>query len=160
MKRSNLLLVFLILIINNGCKETRVKQDESLISIYTPSPTQDMSCRQTIQKLYSIESYCPDNLIALQQLFTKDFNQQYKPSLDRCNEINKYSITKLLSPGDNDFPATINESNALDTLIYYVEIEIESKSGMPLGNTPSAAWIYMKVNELGQCQIDKITGGG
>jgi hypothetical protein len=150
----------LIFFANTGCKETRIKQDESLRPIYTPSPTEDISCRQTIQKLYSIESYCPDNLIALQQLFTEDFNQQYKPSLNRCNAINKYSITKLLSPGENDFPASINESHTLDTLIYYVEIEIESKSEMPLGNTPSPAWIYMKVNELGQCQIDKMTGGG
>lgn len=160
MNQLKSLLAFLILFTVNGCNPRRVEQDKSLLSNHTPSPSQDIACRQTIKKLYSIESYCPNNLIALQQLFTENFNQKYKPSLDRCNQINKYNIIKLLSPNDNNFPATINEADALDTLFYYVEVEIESKSGTALGNNPSSEWIYLKVNELGQCKIDKITGGG
>lgn len=143
---KKLLLVFLILLINSGCKGTQDNQDRS--------------CRETIQKLYSLESYCPDNLIALQQLFTEEFNQQYKPSLDRCTEINEYTITKLLSSNDNDFPSTNYETNTPNVLIYYIEVKIESKSGIPLGNVPSPAWIHMKINEINQCQIDEITGGG
>jgi hypothetical protein len=160
MRQSRLLLLaLLILIMNNGCKETRIQQDEYPTSIHTPNPVLDMSCRQTIQKLYSIESYCPNNLTALQQLFTENFNQQYPPSLNRCNEVSKYSITKLLSQNEIDFPTTMDHANLAGTLLYYVEIEVESKSGMALGNNPTSGWIYMKVDEVGQCKIDRMTGG-
>lgn len=160
MKQIRLLLPFLVLLISSNGTQTRIGQNKTLTSTSTLDSAQDKSCRQTIQRLYSVEEYCPNNLEALQQLFTEEFNQKYKPSLDRCNQVNKYHIIKLLSISDKDFPATINAANSTGSLIYYVEIETESKSGMALGNNPSALWIYMKVNGSDQCKIDEITGGG
>ncbi|MBI5932805.1 MAG: hypothetical protein HY867_03785 [Chloroflexi bacterium] len=124
---------------------------------------QDASCRQTIQKLYSLETYCPNNLEALRQLYTENFVQYYQPSLDRCNDdISSYRIVSLLSQNDADFPHIYNPypASAPDTLVYYAVVEIEMKSvGRPVPS-PASLWLSMRVDESGDCKVDQISGGG
>lgn len=161
MKRIRPFFFFLLIFaVNYGCAKIPSIQAEALQTPTSENSLQDISCKDTIQKLYSIEAYCPNNLTVLQQLFTKEFNEQYKPSLERCNQVKNYSIVKLLSPRDKDFPATIIENDNPNALVYYVEFETESTSGVTLDNNPSIVWIYMKADRIGQCKIDDISGGG
>ena len=157
MKRSNLLLLVLLLsLLNGGCGQARNKAEDA------SALAQDTSCRQTIQKLYSLETYCPSNLEALRQLYTENFVQYYQPSLDRCNDIRSYRIVSLLSQNDADFPHIYNPypSSAPNTLVYYAVVEIEMKSeGRPIPS-PSPLWLSVQVDESGGCKVDQISGGG
>ena len=123
---------------------------------------QDASCRQTIQKLYSLETYCPNNLEALRQLYTDNFLQQHQPSLERCNDISSYKIISLLSPNDADFPHIYNPypSSAPNALVYYAVVEIEMKSEGRPTPSPAPVWLSTQVDESGACKADQISGGG
>jgi hypothetical protein len=157
MKQSKLIfLVLLLVLLNSSCNTVQNKPEN------TPSSARDASCQQTIQKLYSLETYCPSNLEALRQLYTENFLQQHQPSLDRCNDVSKYAIVRLLSQNDADFPSIYNPypSSAPDALVYYAEVEIEMKSeGMPVGS-PASLWLFMQADDSGGCKVDQISGGG
>lgn len=157
MKYLRIAVVVFVMILSNGCN----------VNSTTPSPIensnieQDKVCRETIQKLYEIETYCPNNLEARQNLFTDSFNKNYPPSLKICQDIQSYKIVKMLSSDDPNFPLRPNHKKPSDSLEYFLEIEIKSQPGKPFGGSgPSYAWIQMKINEVGECKVDDISGGG
>ncbi len=120
----------------------------------------DRACRQTIQKLYSLGTYCPDNLLALQNLFTEGFNRQNKLTLERCTEVSSYKVLTLLSENEPGFFNNPDDSKLPGTMEYLAKITITSKSGNSLGNNPSFVWLHMKTDDAGNCKIDNLHGGG
>lgn len=154
--RIHFFTLLALLLINSNCRLA-----SSLATKASPlGINEDNACRQTIQKLYSIETYCPDNLTALQSLFTDDFNRQSKFTLERCDEISRYEILTLVPEDDADFPENPNDPEPPGVVEYFAKINIVSKSGNALGNNPALVWLHMKVDESGQCKIDNIHGGG
>jgi len=114
MKFSRVLFLF-FLIICSGCNSSPSKVSDDKVF-------QDKACRQTIQNVYSTEFYCPNNLEALKSLYSDSFNQNFLPSLDRCETISSYTILKLLSSNDANYPKTPNSQIANGPLMYYAEI--------------------------------------
>ncbi len=139
-----------LMLIGDGCQST----DSVAVK------DADEACRQTIQKLYSTETYCPDNLIALQNLFTEDFNRQNKLTLERCAEVSSYKALTLFSENGPGFFNHPDGFKSPDTMEYLAKITITSKSGNSLGNNPSFVWLHMKTDDAGNCKIDDIHGGG
>ncbi len=147
-------LALFFLIICSGC-------NSSLNQVSDNKVLQDKACRQTIQNLYSTEFYCPNNLKALQALFTDSFRQRFPVTLDRCNDISHYKITKLLSSSDPNYPKVPDSPIAENALMYYVEVEVKVPAGKSMpGNNPSTAWIAMLMTKSGECKISDINGGG
>jgi hypothetical protein len=148
MKFSKVLFLF-FLIVCSGCNSSPSKGSD------------DKACRQTIQNVYSTEFYCPNNLKALKSLYTDSFNQNFGPSLDRCKIIDSYTILKLLSSNDANYPKIPNSQIADGALTYYAEIEMSvfSEKSTP-GNNPFTVWITMQMDNSSECKINDINGGG
>ena len=123
---------------------------------------QDQACRNTIKKLYTIGTYCPNNLEALENLFTDSFNDNFPRSLDVCQAIQSYKIIRLLSSDEPSFlPPHPTYQRPPNVLEYFVEVEIQPQPGKSMpGNNPSYLWATMKVNKAGECKVDNLSGGG
>lgn len=141
---------------------TATPTSQGSTGIITPNSVfgsnEDLACRQTIQSLYTIDAYCPNDLKGLESLYTKSFIQKYPPSLDRCTSIQKYKITKLLFQTDPGFQQPLDTPEP-GTYRYYAEILFIYKSDT---NTPAAAsptWIQVRMED-NQCKIDDVNGGG
>ena len=121
---------------------------------------QDRACRQTIQNLYTVQAYCPDNLNALQSLYTQTFIQKYHPSLDRCRLVQKYEIAKLLFQNEPDFPQPIDTPEPGVYRYYTVIVLTDNPQGNLPGSTISSqTWIQVRI-ENNRCKIDDLNGGG
>ncbi len=131
------------MLIGNGC----LSANSVAVNSTHVASSADEVCRQTIQKLYSLETYCPDNLSALQNLFTEDFNRQNKLTLERCTDVSSYKVLTF----DSKLPGTIE---------YLAKITITSRSGNSLGNNPALVWLHMQTDDTGNCKIDGVHGGG
>jgi hypothetical protein len=154
------LLILILLFFNSSCGSAGpVMKDATQTGEF--GATQSAACRQTIQNLYTISFYCPDNLRALQSLFTEAYIQKYNPSLERCSLIEKYEIIELLSQNDADFPQPLNTPGP-GVYLYYAEVLITEKPGVSsLGATnPGRVWIRLRIEENGRCKIDGVDGGG
>ena len=179
MKRYPIFLLTLILVLlNTGCgpavtnstKEptkmaaslTATPTAQGLTGIVTPNavfgPNEALACRQTIQSLYAIDTYCPNNLKGLENLYTQAFLQKYPPSLDRCASIQKYEITKLLFQTDPGFPQPLDTPEP-GIFRYYAEILFTYKSDTSTPAAASPTWIQVRI-ENNQCKIDGVNGGG
>jgi hypothetical protein len=168
MKTKTVIMALLIAILLASCAP--VLQPVSTQPNGKALSDQDKTCRQTIQNVYSVDFYCPDNLNALKGLYTDSFNQNFPLSLERCEYFSSYKILKLLSSNDPNYPKSldvypksVDESNQGGSTRrrYYAEIEatvFEGKS-MP-GTNPSSAWITMQIDKSGKCRISDINGGG
>ena len=122
---------------------------------------QDKTCRQTIQNLYSVNFYCPNNLKALKSLFTNSFNEKTSPSLDRCGYMSGYKILKLLSSNQTGYPVTPDTPDVKGPIKYYAEVEAEVFAGKSMpGNNPFSVWITLQMDKPGTCKINDINGGG
>lgn len=126
-----------------------------------PNINPDQFCRQTIQNLYNIQFYCPDDLSALQSLYTESFLQRYNLTLDRCQSIQKYEITKFVSQGSQDYPQPLDTPEP-DTYGFYIELLITPKPNVGAFNSPdhpSPIWLQTRI-ENGKCKVDNVNNGG
>lgn len=161
MKYLKVSLFICFLLWGSGCKTAPANSPQPTPPENQINLEQDKACRETIQKLYTIETYCPNNIDALQSLYSDSFNQDYPPTLERCQNIQSYKIHRLLSSNESGFPSRPTYTKPADVLEYFVEIEIEPQPGMSIpGNNPSYIWLQMRINESGQCKVDDLSGGG
>lgn len=145
-----------LLVVDSGCQSASSVAARSI----PVASNAGQVCRQTIQELYSLETYCPDDLSALQNLFTEDFNRQNKLTLERCTDVSSYKVLTLLSENESGFFNNPDDSKLPGTIEYLAKIAITSKSGNSLGNNPALVWLHMKTDDTGNCKIDSIHGGG
>ncbi len=155
-QRLYLFILLGLMLIGNGC----LSANSVAVSSTHVASSADEVCRQTIQKLYSLETYCPDNLSALQNLFTEDFNRQNKLTLERCTDVSSYKVLTLLSENESGFFNNSDDSKLPGTIQYLAKITITSRSGNSLGNNPALVWLHMQTDDTGNCKIDGVRGGG